>query len=162
MPWQRVLDAAGAHGLAALAGSSPGVGVVGYTTGGGVGPLARTLGLASDRVRAFDVVTGDGELRRATRDEHPDLFWALRGGKGALGVVTAIEFDLLPIPEIHAGALYFDGSHAAAVLGRWVDWSAALPPQATTSLALMQLPSMPGVPEPLAAPHRRRPVRVDG
>jgi len=83
-------------------------------------------------------------------DEHPDLFWGLRGGKGALGVVTAIEFDLLPIPAIYAGALYFDGSHAAAVVGRWVDWSAALPPQATTSLALMQLPSMPGVPEPLA------------
>jgi hypothetical protein len=145
-----VLDALGAHGLAALAGSSPGVGVVGYTTGGGVGPLARTLGIASDRVRAFDVVTGDGELRRASVDEHPDLFWGLRGGKGALGVVTAVEFDLLPISEIYAGALYFDGSHAADLLERWADWSATLPSEATTSIALMQLPSMPGVPEPLA------------
>lgn len=150
LTWQPVLDAAGAHGLAALAGSSPGVGVVGYTTGGGVGPLARTLGIASDRVRAFDVVTGDGELRRASVDEHPDLFWGLRGGKGALGVVTAVEFDLLPIREIYAGALYFDGSHAGDLLARWADWSATLPPEATTSIALMQLPSMPGVPEPLA------------
>ena len=150
LTWQPVLDAAGAYGLAALAGSSPGVGVVGYTTGGGVGPLARTLGIASDRVRAFDVVTGDGELRRASVDQHPDLFWGLRGGKGALGVVTAVEFDLLPIQEIYAGALYFDGSHAGDLLARWADWSATLPPEATTSIALMQLPSMPGVPEPLA------------
>jgi hypothetical protein len=150
LTWQPVLDAVGAHGLAALAGSSPGVGVVGYTTGGGVGPLARTLGIASDRVRAFDVVTGDGELRRASVDEHPDLFWGLRGGKGALGVVTAVEFDLLPIQKIYAGALYFDGSHAADLLERWASWSATLPPEATTSIALMQLPSMPGVPEPLA------------
>jgi hypothetical protein len=150
LTWQPVLDAAGAHGLAALAGSSPGVGVVGYTTGGGVGPLARTLGIASDRVRAFEVVTGDGELRRASADEHPDLFWGLRGGKGALGVVTAVEFDLLPIREIYGGALYFDGGHAADLLALWADWCAVLPPEATTSIAFMQLPSMPGVPEPLA------------
>ncbi len=150
LTWQPLLDAAGAHGLAALAGSSPGVGVVGYTTGGGVGPLARTLGIASDRVRAFDVVTGDGELRRASADEHPDLFWGLRGGKGALGLVTAVEFDLLPIREIYAGALYFDGSDAAALLARWAEWCSGLPPEATTSIALMQLPAMPGVPEPLA------------
>ncbi len=150
LTWQPVVDAAGAHGLAALAGSSPGVGVVGYTTGGGVGPLARTLGIASDRVRAFDVVTGDGELRRVLADEYPDLFWGLRGGKGALGVVTAVEFDLLPIREIYGGAVYFEGSYAADLLGRWADWCATLPPEATTSIALMQLPSMPGVPEPLA------------
>ena len=101
-------------------------------------------------MRAFEVVTGDGELRRASADVHPDLFWGLRGGKGALGVVTAVEFDLLPIREIYAGALYFDGSHAADLLARWAEWCAVLPPEATTSIALMQLPSMPGVPEPLA------------
>ncbi len=148
--WQQVLDAAAPHGLAALAGSSPGVGVVGYTTGGGVGPLARTLGAASDRVRAFEVVTGDGEMRRVTAAEHPDLFWGLRGGKGALGIVTAVEFDLLPIRDLYAGAVYFDGSSVAAVLRAWVGWCETLPREATTSIAMLQLPRMPGVPEPLA------------
>jgi len=126
------------------------VGVVGYTTGGGHGPLARTHGLAADRVRAIDVVTGDGRELRATATEHPDLFWGLRGGKGALGIVTAIEFDLLPIRELYAGALYFDGADAAAVVATWGRWCPGLPPEATTSIALFQLPSMPGVPEPLA------------
>lgn len=148
--WQQVLDAAAPHGLAALAGSSPGVGVVGYTTGGGHGPLARTHGLAADRVRAIEVVTGDGRPLRATETEHPDLFWALRGGKGALGIVTAIEFDLLPIPELYAGALYFDGADAAEVVATWGQWCAGLPAEATTSIALLQLPPMPGVPPPLA------------
>jgi FAD/FMN-containing dehydrogenase len=148
--WQRVLDAAAPHGLAALAGSSPGVGVVGYTTGGGHGPLARTHGLAADRVRAIEVVTGEGHLLRATATEHPDLFWGLRGGKGTLGIVTAIEFDLLPIPELYAGALYFDGADAADVVPAWSRWCSELPTEGTTSIALLQLPPMPGVPEPLA------------
>jgi len=148
--WQQVLDALAPHGLAALAGSSPGVGVVGYTTGGGHGPLARTYGLAADRVRAIEAVTGEGHLLRATATEHPDLFWGLRGGKGTLGIVTAIEFDLLAIPELYAGALYFDGSHAAEVVAAWSRWCVGLPIEGTTSIALLQLPEMPGVPEPLA------------
>lgn len=148
--WQAVLDAAAPHGLAALAGSSPGVGVVGYTTGGGHGPLARQHGLASDRVRAFDVVTGDGILRRATATQEPDLFWGLRGGKGALGIVTAVEFDLLPIATLYGGALYFDGADAAAVVRAWTAWNPGLPAQATTSIGLLNLPDMPGIPAPLA------------
>ena len=83
--WQQVLEAGAPHGLAGLAGSSPGAGVVGYTMGGGHGPLARTHGLAIDRVRAIEVVTGDGHVRRVTPGEHRDLFWGLRGSKGALG-----------------------------------------------------------------------------
>jgi FAD/FMN-containing dehydrogenase len=148
--WQPVLDALAPFGLAALAGSSPGVGVVGYTTGGGFGPLARTHGAAAHRVRAFDVVTGDGQIRRATAEEHPDLFWALRGGKGALGIVTALEMDALPIPDLYAGALYADGAHAPDLVEAWVRWSETLPAEATTSLALLRLPLAPGVPEPLA------------
>jgi FAD/FMN-containing dehydrogenase len=148
--WQAVLDAAGEHGLGAMAGSSPTVGVVGYTTGGGHGPIARSHGLAIDRVRAFDVVTGDGVLRRATATEEPDLFWALRGGKGAVGIVTAIEFDLLALPVLYAGALFFDGEHAATVLRAWADWCPSLPPEATTSVGILQLPAMPGVPPMLA------------
>ena len=148
--WQHVLDAAAPLGLAPLCGSSPHVGVVGYTSGGGLGPVARTYGLASDLVRTIEVVTGDGVLRRVTPTENADLFWGLRGGKGALGIVTAMEFDLVPLPRVHGGALYFDGADAAAVLHTWRRWCADLPEQATTSIALLQLPPMPGVPEPLA------------
>jgi FAD/FMN-containing dehydrogenase len=148
--WDQVLEAGAAYGLAGLCGSAPGVGVVGYTTGGGIGPLVRTHGLASDRVRAFEVVTGDGELRRATTTEHPDLYWGLRGGKGALGIITAVEFDLLPISEIYGGAVYFDGADAPTVLRAWARWSTTLPREATTSVALLRLPPLPGVPPPLA------------
>lgn len=148
--WRQVLEDAAPHGLAPLCGSAPDVGVVGYTTGGGVGPVARSFGAASDRVRAFDVVTGDGELRRVTATQEPDLFWGLRGGKGTLGVVTAVELDLVHQPEVYGGALYVDGEHADAVLRRWLAWSLDLPAAANTSLAILQLPPMPGVPEPLA------------
>jgi FAD/FMN-containing dehydrogenase len=148
--WNDVIDAAAPHGLAPLCGSAPGVGVVGYLTGGGLGPVARTFGFSSDHVRAFDVVTGDGQLRRATPSENPALFWGLCGGKGALGVVTAVEFDLPHVPEILGGCLYFDGADAATVLHGWREWSAALPEQATTSIAILRLPEMPTVPAPLA------------
>jgi hypothetical protein len=148
--WSQVVEAAAPYGLAPLNGSSTGVGVVGYTTGGGTGPMARTHGLASDRVRALEVVTGDGVLRRATPTEHPELFFALRGGKGALGIVTAIEFDLVPQATFYGGGLYFDGADAATVVERWRTWSATLPEQATTSFAFLQLPPLPTVPPPLA------------
>ena len=148
--WQQVLDAAAPLGLAPLCGSAPHVGVVGYLTGGGVGPVAHTFGFASDTVRAFDVVTGDGELRRVTPTQHPDLFWGLRGGRGALGIVTAVEFDLLPVAEILGGARYFAGADAAAVMHAWARWSGDLPIEATTSLAVLRLPDLPTLPPPLA------------
>jgi len=148
--WLPVIEAAARYGLAPLNGSSSDVGVVGYTTGGGVGPMTRTFGLAADKVRAFDVVTGDGVLRRASATENPDLFFALRGGKGAVGIVTAVEFDLIPMRTFFGGALYFDGADVATVVERWRAWSQTLPEQATTSFALLRLPPMPDVPPPLA------------
>ena len=141
--WARVIEAAAEHGLAPLSGSSSDVGVVGYTTGGGLGPMARTHGLASDRVRAIDVVTGDGTLRRATPTEEPELFFGLRGGKGMLGIVTAIEFDLVRQPTFYGGALWFDGAHAEAVVEAWRTWCPPLPEQATTSFALFRVPGCP-------------------
>lgn len=148
--WQQVLDAAAPHGLAGLCGSSPGVGVVGFLTGAGIGPLVRTVGLSSDYVRSFELVTGAGELLRATPEENAELFWGLRGGKSTLGIVTAVEIELLPISEFYGGAVYFDGADAAAVLREWARWCADLPESVSTSLALLQLPPLPGVPEPLA------------
>lgn len=148
--WRAVLDAAAPYGLAPLCGSAPAVGVIGYTTGGGVGPVARTYGAASDRVKAFELVTGDGELRRVTPETDPDLFWGVRGGKGALGIVTAMEFDLVPLAEVYGGALFFDGADAPSVLHAWREWCAGLPEQATTSVALLRLPPLPSVPPPLA------------
>ena len=148
--WLRVVEAAAPHGLAPLSGSITDVGVVGYTTGGGLGPMARTYGLAMDKVRAIEVVTGDGVLRRVTPTEHPELFFGLRGGKGMLGIVTAIEFDLVHQPTFYGGSLWFDGDDAATVIERWLHWSEDLPELATTSIALFQLPAIPGVPPELA------------
>jgi FAD/FMN-containing dehydrogenase len=148
--WLKVVEAAAPYGLAPLNGSSSDVGVVGYLTGGGVGPMVRTHGLASDKVRAFDVVTGDGVLRRATPTENPELFAALRGGKGAAGIVTAVEFDLVHLPAFYGGAIYFDATDAPRVIEAWRSWSAQLPELGTTSFVLLQLPPLPMIPPPLA------------
>ncbi|MET0788025.1 MAG: FAD-binding oxidoreductase [Cellulomonas sp.] len=147
--WAAVLEACAPSGLAGLAGSSPDVGVVGYLTGGGLGPVARTHGLASDTVRAFEVVTGDGVARRVTATSHPDLFWGLRGGKGTLGIVTAVEIDLVEQATLYAGALWFADTDAAAVIRTWSQWCELLPEEGTTSIAVMRLPDMPIFPEPL-------------
>lgn len=148
--WQQVLEAAAPHGLGPLVGSAPGVSVAGFLTGGGIGPLVRTYGAASDTVLAFEVVTGDGRLLRVTPTEHADLFWGLRGGKNTLGIVTAVEIELLELSEVYGGALFFDGSDAGSVLHTWREWTQTLPEHANTSIALLQLPPLPGVPKPLA------------
>jgi FAD/FMN-containing dehydrogenase len=148
--WARLVAAAAPYGLAGVNGSTTDVGIVGYTTGGGVGPLARTYGINADRVRAFEVVTGDGVFRRVTPQQYPDLFFALRGGKGAAGIVTAIEFDLIHLPTFYGGAIYFDGADAATVIDRWRGWADELPELGTTSFVLFQLPPLPEIPPPLA------------
>jgi FAD/FMN-containing dehydrogenase len=148
--WQNVIDAAAPHGLAPLTGSSPTVGVAGFLTGAGIGPMVRTYGLSSDHVRSFDIVTGSGELVRVTPDEHAELFWGLRGGKATLGIVTSIDIELMPITHFYGGALYFDGADAPAVAHAWLDWCADLPEHSSTSIAFLQLPPLPQVPPPLA------------
>ncbi len=110
----------------------------------------RTVGASSDHVRSFELATGTGEVLRVTPEEHADLFWGLRGGKAMLGIVTSVEFELLPIPEFYGGAIYFDGADAGTVLRAWADWCGGLPGTVNTSIALQQLPPLPGVPEPLA------------
>lgn len=148
--WQQVIDAAAAHGLAPLNGSSPTVGVVGYTTGGGLSPtMGRSRGWAADHVRAVEIVTADGQLRRATPDQHDELFWAVRGGKDNFGIVTALEFDLFEVPRLYGGGLYFTGDLAGEVLHTYRAWAATLPEEMTASVALLRLPPLDIVPEPL-------------
>ena len=97
--WGQVIAAAAPFGLAPLSGSSPDVGVAGFTLGGGVGWLSRRFGLAADSLLRADIVTADGELVRATPDRNGDLFWALRGGGGNFGVVTSLELRLFDVPR---------------------------------------------------------------
>jgi len=148
--WSEVIAKAARAGLAPLNGSNPTVGVSGYTLGGGLSPtLGRSYGYAADHVRSFDVVTADGELRHVNAQSEPDLFWALRGGKGNFAVVTALEFDLFPVSRLYGGAIYFPGERTADVLRAWANWHPSTPETMVTSIAVMRMPSMVGVPEPV-------------
>lgn len=147
--WERVIHEAAPFGLAPLNGSSPRTGVVGYTLGGGIGLMARAYGFAADRVRNLDVVTADGQLLHVTPEDEPDLYWGLCGGKGNLGIVTSIEFDLLPVARLYGGGLFFAGAGAAAVLHAYVQWCTTAPDEVTSSVALMRFPPVPALPEPL-------------
>ena len=117
--WLDVVHAAARHGLAALAGSSPDVGVAGYTLGGGMSFLGRRYGLAASNVLAIEMVTADGRLVRADHEHEPDLFWALRGGGGSFGVVTALEFRLFPLTHAYAGVLWYPIERGSEVLHTW-------------------------------------------
>ena len=119
-----------------MTGSSPTVGVTGFTLGGGVGWLSRKLGFAADNLLRVDIVTADGRLLRASADEHPDLFWALRGGGGNFGVVTALEFRLHPVTRVYAGTATFPLARAAETLARYRDWAPSQPDELTTALVL--------------------------
>lgn len=147
--WEDVIPAAGAHHLATLCGSSPTVGVIGYTLGGGMGPMARTFGFASDRVRQLQLVDAGGDLHTITPNADPELFWALRGGKPDVGIVTALEFDLLDLPTYYGGGIFFAGDYADKVLHTFIQWAPTLPESVSTSIALLRLPDVPEVPEPL-------------
>jgi FAD binding domain/Berberine and berberine like len=148
--WLEVVEAAAEHGLATLAGSSPDVGVVGYTLGGGLSWLGRKHGLASNNVAAVELVTADGQLRRATRETEPDLFWAVRGGGGDFGVVTALEIELFPMTDVYAGVLWFPIERASEVLHTWARLAeAGLPDELTTVGRLLQLPPIEEIPEPV-------------
>jgi FAD/FMN-containing dehydrogenase len=145
--WVDVTGPASEHGLAALAGSSPDVGVVGYSLGGGMGWLARKLGLQTNSVTAIELVTADGRLLRADEFEHSDLFWALRGGGGNFGVVTAMEFRLFELPELVAGAMIWPAERSREVLDVWNEWTRTAPEEVTTSARIMNIPDMEGVPD---------------
>ena len=147
--WGQVEAAAAEHGLAGLAGSSPDVGVVGYTLGGGLGWLARRYGLACNSVLAIEVVTADGRLLRVDREHEPDLFWALRGGGGSFGIITALEFTLYPVRELYAGAVFWPQERAAEILRAWQAWTAAVPDSVTSVGRILNLPTNREIPKEL-------------
>jgi UDP-N-acetylenolpyruvoylglucosamine reductase len=147
--WIEVVEAAAKHGLAALAGSSADVGVVGYTLGGGLSWLARKHGIGSNKVTAIEVVTASGDFVRADWANEPDLFWALRGGGGNFGVVTAIEFELVPLTEVYAGILWFPVDRAAEILKAWRAWTDDLPEEMSSVGRILQFPPIPEIPEPV-------------
>jgi FAD/FMN-containing dehydrogenase len=157
--WGDLADAAGRHGLASRHPSSPDVGVVGYSLGGGIGWYARQLGLQCNAITAVELVLADGTFVRATDDSDSELFWALRGGAAPLGVVTALEFDLFPLETVVAGALAWDRSVVERVLPAWVAWCADAPEEVTTAFRLLDVPSAEPIPAEL---HGRQIAMIDG
>jgi FAD/FMN-containing dehydrogenase len=145
--WEDVVPQLSELGLAALHGSSPDVGIVGYSLGGGIGWLARKHGMQTNAVTAIELVTADGHLVRTDAVHEPELFWALRGGGGNFGVVTAIEFAVLPVDELYAGAMFFGIEQTADVLHAWTELLPALPEEITTWASIMHFPPMPELPE---------------
>jgi FAD/FMN-containing dehydrogenase len=142
------------HGLSAFPGSSADVGVVGYTLGGGLGWLSRRHGLACNHVRAVEVVTTDGQRRRVDADNEPELFWALRGGGGSFAVVSAIEVDLVDLPEVYAGAVIHPaGERSGDILRGYAEWAAGTPDEVTSLVRFLHPPPLPAVPEPLRDRH---------
>ncbi|WP_328807630.1 FAD-binding oxidoreductase [Nonomuraea antri] len=141
--WGELLAAAEPLGLAGLAGSSPVVSVVGYTLGGGVSWFGRKYGPASDHVRAFDVVTAEGEQVRVDAASDPDLFWALRGGGGDFAVVTAMEFDLFPLPALYGGRITWPFEQARRVLETYREVTAEAPDELAVWFTALRIPGGP-------------------
>ncbi len=142
-------EAAQAHGLSSLPGSSPDVGVIGYTLGGGLSWLGRRYGFACNRVRAIELVSADGEARTVDGENEPDLFWALRGGGGGYAIVTALHLDLVPIADIYAGALLYPAALGAEGVRVYRDWAASVSEDVTSVVRFIRPPDVPDVPEPL-------------
>jgi FAD/FMN-containing dehydrogenase len=147
--WRRVQEVVTPHGLTGITGSSVGVGVIGFILGGGLGPLARSHGFSSDYIRGFEVVTGTGELVTANATENADLFWALRGGKVGLGVVTTLYLEVVPLREVYAGSLFFAEEHIETAFRGWIEWMQTAADDVTTSAAILNLPDDDLVPGPI-------------
>jgi len=147
--WGPVIEAAHEYGLAPLSGSTSDVGVVGYSLSGGMGWMLRKYGAAVDSIIAAEIVTADGRLRRVSASSHPDLFWALRGGGGNFGVVTALEFQLYAVSQLYGGALFFPIERAQEVLVAYSQLIDRAPEELTSVIKLMRMPPLPTLPESL-------------
>jgi FAD/FMN-containing dehydrogenase len=134
--WGQVAAALAPHGLAISSGDTKSVGVGGLTLTGGIGWKVRKYGLALDNVVAAEVVTADGGLVRASAQENPELFWAIRGGGGNFGIVTAFEFAAHPTTDVYYGKITFPAAEAATVLRGWADYLRTAPEELTSIVNL--------------------------
>jgi FAD/FMN-containing dehydrogenase len=141
--WHDVDVATARCGLATTGGLISSTGVGGFTLGGGAGWLMRGFGLAIDNLRAASVVLADGRFVRASTDEHPDLFWGLRGGGGGLGVVTAFEFALHPVRQVYAGVVVRPAEEAALTLRTFRDFTMEAPDAFCGMVVLKHAPPLP-------------------
>lgn len=141
-------DRAGqAHGLATPLGINSTTGVAGLTLGGGFGWLTRRYGMTVDNLLGATIVTADGEVRVASAQSEPELFWALRGGGGNFGVVTSFDFRLHPVgPQVYAGLVVYPFAQAARVLRGWRDWTVTMPDELTVWAVLRKAPPLPFLP----------------
>ncbi|MEV0338471.1 FAD-binding protein [Nocardia sp. NPDC050713] len=141
--WGAVQAAAGARGLAGLAGSNPVVGVSGYTLGGGLSWFGRKYGWASNAVRAFDIIDATGAAARVTAENDPELFWALRGGGGDFAIVTGLEFELFPAPGLYGGRVMWPGTRTAEVFALFEEITASAPAELSVWFHRFQFPDAP-------------------
>ena len=148
--WGDVDHAAQAHGLATTGGIVSHTGVAGLTLGGGIGWLMRKHGLTVDNLITAEVVTADGDLLRASDDQNPDLFWALRGGGGNFGVVSSFEFRLHPLgPSVLAGPLLWDAGDTSEVLHFYREFASNAPEELGTTVRFGTAPPLPDIPQEL-------------
>jgi FAD binding domain len=144
---EEVAEAAITREMSSMPGTSPNVGVTGYTLGGGLSWLGRKYGWACNRVSAIELVTADGEARTVDAASDPDLFWALRGGGGGYAIVTALHLELLPIAEAYAGSILLPAELTAEGLRVYREWAAEAPEEVSSMVRMMNLPPIPDVPE---------------
>lgn len=145
--WRNVVPQLSEAGLAARHGSSPTVGIVGYSLGSGIGWLSRKHGLQPDAVTALECVLADGTQIRADADVHSELFWALRGAGGNGALVTAMEFDVVRQAHVYGGTLFFAAEQAADVMKTWAQMLPALPEELTTWVTMYNFPDAPHLPD---------------
>ncbi|WP_344220303.1 FAD-binding oxidoreductase [Kribbella sancticallisti] len=146
--WGQVAAALAPHGLAISSGDTRGVGVGGLTLTGGIGWKVRKYGLAMDNVAAVEMVTANGDVVRASAEENPDLFWAIRGGGGNFGIVTSFEFLAHPTTDVFFGKIAFPAAELAGVLQGWADYLRTAPEE-LTSIATFANPFAGGPEAPL-------------
>ena len=149
LTWQELDAATQRHGLATTGGVVGSTGIAGLTLGGGIGWLDRLAGLTCDNLASAEVVTADGRLLRASDSEHPDLFWALRGGGGNFGAVTSFSYRLHRVTEAYGGLLGYTFDHAAEVLGAYAALSDQVPDHLALYAALVTAPPLPFIPRGL-------------
>ena len=146
--WADVDRATQEFGLVTTGGEVSATGVAGLTLGGGLGVTMCAFGLSCDNLRSIEIVTADGEVRTASKDEHADLFWAARGGGRGLGVVTSFEFDLHTLgPDVATALVLYPYDDAESVLRAWRDYARHAPDTIAPEIGLWSIPPLPDVPE---------------